>query len=60
MLEYPGAGTARCGSVLDENSGTRSWEIPFNRPRGLILLVSFFTLLFLTFFIAAALDALLH
>jgi len=59
LLELTDAGKTRYGSVLDDISGTRSWEIPYDRPRGLLLLVSFYTLLFVLFFVAAALVAFL-
>jgi biopolymer transport protein ExbB/TolQ len=55
--EHPGAGKTRYGSVLDDISGTRSWEIAYDRPRGLLLLVSFYTLLFVLLVVSTALVA---
>lgn len=59
VSEHPRAGEIRYGSVLGDISGTRSWEIPYDRPRGLLLLVSFYTLFFVLLFVATALVALL-
>lgn len=59
LLEHAGAGKAHYTPVFYDTSGTRSWEIAYDRPRGLLLLVSFYTLLFVFFFLAAALAALL-
>jgi biopolymer transport protein ExbB/TolQ len=56
-LEHPLAGKTVYGSILDP--GARSWEIPYDRPRGLLLLVSFYTMLFVLFFVLAALAAFL-
>ena len=58
LLELQNAGNARHGSVLDDISGTRSWEIPYDRPRGLLLLVSFYTLVLVFFFVVAVIAAL--
>lgn len=59
LFEHAGAGKAHYASVFDDTSGTRSWEIPYDRPRGLLLLISFYTLFFLFFFLAAALAEVL-
>lgn len=55
-------GKPRHGLVLDyifEIFKARPWEIPYDRPRGLLLLVSFYTLLFVLLFLATAIAAVL-
>lgn len=59
LFEHPRAGKAVFGSVLDDISSTHSWEIPYDRPRGMLLLVSFYTLLFVLLFVLTALVGLL-
>lgn len=59
LFEHPRAGKAVSGSVLDDISSTHSWEIPYDRPRGMLLLVSFYTLLFVLLFVLTALAGLL-
>jgi biopolymer transport protein ExbB/TolQ len=59
VFEHRCAGEIRYGSVRGDISGTRSWEIPYDRPRGLLLLVSFYILLFVLLLVATALGAIL-
>jgi biopolymer transport protein ExbB/TolQ len=59
VSEHPGAEKPRHGSVLDDTAGTRSWEIHYDRPRGLLLLVSFYTLVFVLASVFTALVGLL-
>jgi biopolymer transport protein ExbB/TolQ len=56
---HPVRRKTRYGSVLDDISGSRSWEIPYDRPRGLLLLIHFYTFLFVLLFVATALVAVL-
>ena len=59
LFKQPIVGKAPHRSILDSVFKARPWEIPDDRPRGLLLLVSFYTLIFILFFVAAALAALL-
>jgi hypothetical protein len=60
LFEHPRAEKAVSGSVLDDISSTHSWEIPYDRPRGMLLLVFlFYTLLFVLPLVLTALVGLL-
>lgn len=59
LLENPLTGKAVNGSLLEDISGTHTWEISYDRPRGMLLLVSFYTLLFVLLFVLTALVGLL-
>jgi len=59
LFERPVARKPRRRSFQDYISRTRSWEVPYDRPRGLLLLVSFYTLIFVLFYVSAAMVALL-